>query len=85
MVMTAMSFKELEVNTRYGASFSIMDKILLEKSNLSGRNNISEEQAAPDWFVCVFDGEAVHSDPDCNSIADKPLKEKRWTKKQDFP
>lgn len=60
MVMTAMSFKELEVNTRYGASFSIMDKILLEKSNLSGRNNISEEQAAPDWLsVCLTEKQYI--------------------------
>ena len=60
MVMTAMSFKELEVNTRYGASFSIMDKILLEKSNLSGRDNISEEQAAPDWLsVCLTEKQYI--------------------------
>lgn len=60
IVMTAMSFKELEVNTRYGASFSIMDKILLEKSNLSGRNNISEEQAAPDWLsVCLTEKQYI--------------------------
>ena len=60
MVMTAMSFKELEVNTRYGASFSIMDKILLEKSSLSGRNNISEEQAAPDWLsVCLTEKQYI--------------------------
>ena len=60
MVMTAMSFKELEVNTRYGASFSIMYKILLEKSNLSGRNNISEEQAAPDWLsVCLTEKQYI--------------------------
>ena len=60
IVMTAMSFKELEVNTRYGASFSIMDKILLEKSNLSGRNNISEEQAATDWLsVCLTEKQYI--------------------------
>lgn len=60
IVMTAMSFKELEVNTRYGASFSIMDKILLEKSNLSGRNNISEEQDAPDWLsVCLTEKQYI--------------------------